>query len=76
MGSSKRQPFCIWCTDSMLQKSGDFFGSLSLVVTLIPIIWDTTGFGIPSQKTNSSPPENGPLEKEIPIGKQHFKGLC
>ena len=32
---------------------------------------------LPSLKLTAKAPENGgPLEKEIPIGNQHFQGLC
>ena len=35
----------------------------------------TMGIDVTLPETNIAP-ENGPLEKEIPIGSHHFQGLC
>ena len=37
------------------------------------VFWISIIYTLP--ETNIAP-ENGPLEKEIPIGNHHFQGLC
>ena len=54
-----------WGKKGEVEKTGEFWGetSISKYSSLTPL------------KTNMEP-ENGPLEKEIPIGNHHFQVPC